>query len=146
MVKTKAGSEVDEELITNALMYPIGASEPNTARNGEEWLLQRDGRGRGLGAATTTTTTARSGRGVFITKMSLSATGIRVRTDSASGRTAGTTGSKLAFHEEAIHPSNPPPHSCQSQGSTTACLLASCPPPAQASQRQRRTTITSKMP
>ncbi|CAE7731049.1 RE2 [Symbiodinium sp. CCMP2592] len=57
MVKTKAGSETDELLVTNALIelacelegesgYPIGASEPNAARNGEEWLLQR-GEGRG---------------------------------------------------------------------------------------------------
>ena len=56
--KTKAGSEADEYLVTNALIelaselegeqgYPIGASEPNAARNGEEWLLQRgDGRPR----------------------------------------------------------------------------------------------------
>ena len=52
MVKTKAGSETDEYLVTNALIelacelegeqgYPIGASEPNAAKNGEEWLLQR---------------------------------------------------------------------------------------------------------
>ncbi|CAE6971831.1 unnamed protein product [Symbiodinium sp. CCMP2456] len=57
MVKTNAGSETDELLVTNALIelacelegesgYPIGASEPNAARNGEEWLLQR-GEGRG---------------------------------------------------------------------------------------------------
>ena len=58
MVKTKAGSETDEYLVTNALIelacelegeqgYPIGVSEPNAARNGEEWLLQRgEARGR----------------------------------------------------------------------------------------------------
>ncbi|CAE7240505.1 TY4B-J, partial [Symbiodinium sp. CCMP2592] len=56
MVKTKAGSETDEFLVTNALIelaselegesgYPIGASEPNAAKNGVEWLLQR-GEGR----------------------------------------------------------------------------------------------------
>ncbi|CAE7765363.1 RE2 [Symbiodinium sp. CCMP2592] len=61
MVKTKAGSETDEYLVTNALVelatelegeagYPIGMSEPNMARNGEEWLLQRgDGRARYTG-------------------------------------------------------------------------------------------------
>ena len=52
MVKTKAGSEVDEAAVTRALIelapelegesgYPVGASEPNIARNGEEWLVQR---------------------------------------------------------------------------------------------------------
>ena len=55
MVKTKAGADGDEEKITNALIdlaaeldgengYPLGASEPNIARNGEEWLLQRGDR------------------------------------------------------------------------------------------------------
>ena len=58
MVKTKAGSETDEYLVTNALIelaselegeqgFAIGASEPNAAKNWEEWLLQRgDARGR----------------------------------------------------------------------------------------------------
>ena len=59
MIKTKAGTETDEHLVTNAMIelaselegeagFPIGFSEPNAARNGEEWLLQRgDTRHRG---------------------------------------------------------------------------------------------------
>ena len=55
MVKTKAGSETDEFLVTNAFIelaselegeqgYPIGASEPNATK---EWLLQgEEGKGR----------------------------------------------------------------------------------------------------
>ncbi|CAE7843546.1 unnamed protein product [Symbiodinium necroappetens] len=58
MIKTKAGTETDEERVTGAMIdlalelegesgVPIGASEPNIARNGEEWLLQR-GERRGM--------------------------------------------------------------------------------------------------
>ncbi|OLP94025.1 hypothetical protein AK812_SmicGene23987 [Symbiodinium microadriaticum] len=53
MIKTKAGGLTDEEKVTSAMIelasemdgesgFPVGASEPNLARNGEEWLLQRD--------------------------------------------------------------------------------------------------------
>ena len=52
MIKTKAGTDVDEHLVTCAMVelatelegepgYPLGMSEPNMAKNGEEWLLQR---------------------------------------------------------------------------------------------------------
>ncbi|CAE7844650.1 unnamed protein product, partial [Symbiodinium microadriaticum] len=52
MIKTKAGSVVDEDLVTSAMVelavdlegepgYPLGFSEPNMARNGEEWMVQR---------------------------------------------------------------------------------------------------------
>ena len=58
MIKTKAGSVVDEDLVTSAMVelavdlegepgYPLGFSEPNMARNGEEWMVQRgEPRGR----------------------------------------------------------------------------------------------------
>ncbi|CAE7399266.1 ppiA [Symbiodinium sp. CCMP2456] len=52
MIKTKAVHIGDEAAVTGAMMdlaseldgepgFPIGFSEPNQARNGEEWLLQR---------------------------------------------------------------------------------------------------------
>ena len=56
MIKTKAGDLADEGKVTAAMIelaseldgesgYPVGQSEPNLARNGEEWLLQREPRG-----------------------------------------------------------------------------------------------------
>ena len=50
MIKTKAGTDTDENLVTCAMVelacelegelgHPLGMSEPT--RNGEEWLLQR---------------------------------------------------------------------------------------------------------
>ena len=60
MIKTKAGSVVDEDLVTSAMVelavdlegepgYPLGFSEPNMARNGEEWMVQRGEPRRGPG-------------------------------------------------------------------------------------------------
>ncbi|CAE7238450.1 TY4B-J, partial [Symbiodinium sp. CCMP2456] len=71
MIKTKAGTDTDEHLVTSAMVelacelegepgYPLGMSEPNIARNGEEWMLQRgdqrsrfqgQGPGRGVSGA-----------------------------------------------------------------------------------------------
>ncbi|OLP91820.1 hypothetical protein AK812_SmicGene26425 [Symbiodinium microadriaticum] len=56
MIKTKAGDFTDECKVTTAMVelaseldgepgYAVGQSEPALARNGEEWLLQREGRG-----------------------------------------------------------------------------------------------------
>ena len=56
MIKTKAGDFTDEFKVTTAMVelaseldgepgYAVGHSEPALARNGEEWLLQREGRG-----------------------------------------------------------------------------------------------------
>ena len=54
MIKTKAGDMSDEGKVVIELAseldgengFPVGQSEPNLAKNGEEWLLQREYRGR----------------------------------------------------------------------------------------------------
>ena len=57
MIKTKAGDMTDEGKVVAAIIelaseldgengFPVGQSEPNLAKNGEEWLLQREPRGR----------------------------------------------------------------------------------------------------
>ncbi|OLP86110.1 hypothetical protein AK812_SmicGene32816 [Symbiodinium microadriaticum] len=57
MIKTKAGDMTDEGKVVAAMIelaseldgengFPVGQSEPNLAKNGEEWLLQREPRGR----------------------------------------------------------------------------------------------------
>ena len=74
MIKTKAGDLTDEHKVTSAMIelaseldgeqgYPVGQSEPNLARNGEEWLLQREPRGM---RAVSGQPGGKGGRGVFI--------------------------------------------------------------------------------